>query len=174
MKAVQSTARSAATIKEHGHAEVQSKVIPWSSHVKKHLLDSVPEYLSWKSLWDIVSSCYSHSLPFLVYIPYSAPFFLHYLEHTLHALTPQTFILYLTSSVLWLSNTFSYLREHRPFKYMWHMILVFIQKTRKTTSTICIKLQRHHSSLLAFWTGKNPNVCVNLKQGFCHVSSAQF
>lgn len=36
VKAVQSTARSAATIKEHGHTEVQSKAIPRSSHVKKH------------------------------------------------------------------------------------------------------------------------------------------
>lgn len=42
-----------------------------------------------------VSYCYSHSLPFLVYIPYSVPFFLHYLECTLHAFIPQTFILYL-------------------------------------------------------------------------------
>lgn len=35
VKVVQSTARSAAIIKEHGHTEVQSKVIPWSSQVKK-------------------------------------------------------------------------------------------------------------------------------------------
>lgn len=55
----------------------------------------MPEYLSWRSLWGILFLTATVTLSFLVYIPYSVPFFLHYLEYILHAFTPQTFIIYL-------------------------------------------------------------------------------
>lgn len=133
VKVVQSTA----IVKEHGQTEVQSKVILWSSHVKKHkhwtqCLNTCPEGAHEASCISLLNSVI---LSPIVYIPYSAPFFLHYLECTLHAFTPQTFVIYLHlqhSDSVTLVPVWGL--EHRPFKYIWQTILVFIQKTRKTTS----------------------------------------
>lgn len=81
-----------------------------------------------------------------MYTFFLIPFFLHYLECVLHA------FLHFTLSLLKTSSTYLHLEysdsvavfpaqglERRPFKYMWQMILVLIQKTGQTTSPTCIK-----------------------------------